>query len=87
MRSISFERSPRVDARFGWCKSTRHNRIAAGLFVSPIALGGRAVGYPTHEIDAIAAAMLASKSDDEIRALVRRLEAERKNADQALEAA
>lgn len=87
MRSVSFERLPSVKARFGLCRSSVYNRVASGLLCSPLNLGGRAVGWASSELDAIAAALLAGKPEDEIRALVRKLEAERKNAAQALEAA
>jgi len=52
-----------------------------------VPLGGRAVGFPSIELDAIAAAMLAGRTNDELRALVRQLEAQRKNATEALEVA
>jgi prophage regulatory protein len=43
----------------------------------PVKLGARAIGWPTEVILAINAARIAGKSDDEIRQLVRRLEAQR----------
>jgi len=85
--TFSFLRIGKVLVILGLCRSSLYNRIAAGLFVPPINLGGRAVGFPSHEVDAISAALLAGKSEDEIRTLVRKLEADRKNAAQAMEAA
>jgi prophage regulatory protein len=41
-------------------------------------LGGRTVGWPAGEVAAINAARIAGKSNEEIRALVVRLEADRK---------
>lgn len=86
--TITFERLPSVRARFGdICRSTAYNRVADQLLTSPVSLGGRAVGWPSHELDAISAAILAGKTEDEIRALVRKLEVDRKNAAQTWEAA
>jgi prophage regulatory protein len=45
-----------------------------------IALGIRSVGWPAHELDAIAAARISGKSEDEIRAIVRDLIAARADA-------
>ena len=36
----------------------------------PISLGLRSVGWPQYELDALASARIAGKSEDEIRALV-----------------
>uniref|UniRef100_A0A2X0QVD7 Phage transcriptional regulator, AlpA n=1 Tax=Candidatus Nitrotoga fabula TaxID=2182327 RepID=A0A2X0QVD7_9PROT len=41
-------------------------------------IGARATGTPDYEVDALIAARIAGKSDEEIRALVIRLEAARK---------
>lgn len=86
-KPISFVRLPRLLSRFGICRSTFYNRVAAGLMTSLLPLGGRAAGLPEHEADAIAAAIFAGQSEDEIKALVRKLEADRKNAASTLEAA
>jgi prophage regulatory protein len=52
--------------------------IKNGLFVKPVRIGLRAVGTPEDEVDALNAARIAGKSDEEIRALVVKLEAARK---------
>jgi prophage regulatory protein len=57
-----------------------HLRIAQGLWPKPVSLGARAVGWPAGEVSALNAARIASQSDEEIRALVARLEAERSTA-------
>ena len=59
-------------------RSTLYLRISQGLWTKPISLGGRAVGWPSCEVAALNAARIAGKSDDEIRALVKNLEAARK---------
>lgn len=71
-------RFPAVKARTGRCRSSVYADIQAGLFVSPISIGARAVGWPASEIDALIAARISGKSDVEIRALVAKLEASRK---------
>ena len=45
-----------------------------------MSLGANSVGWPEHEINAIIAARVAGKSDDEIKVLVSELEAARKLA-------
>jgi prophage regulatory protein len=74
------ERLPAVLAARGRRKSAHYGDVAAGLFTRPVHVGARSVAWPRHEVEAINAARIAGKSDDEIRELVRRLEAERKAA-------
>jgi prophage regulatory protein len=53
--------------------------IGQGLWTKPVSLGGgRAVAWPAHEVSALIAARVAGKTNDEIRALVLKLEADRK---------
>jgi len=66
--------------RRGRGHSSHFNDIKLGLFVHPIAVGPRSRRYPDYEVDAINAARVAGKSDDEIRQLVATLEAARKGA-------
>ena len=54
-----------------------YNAIRGGLFTTGVAIGQRAKGWPDYEVDAINAARVAGKSDDEIRELVTRLHAKR----------
>ena len=69
-----------VIAETGNSRSTHYLRITQGLFTKPVSLGARAVGWPSSEVAAINAARIAGKSDQEIRALVVKLEAARKSA-------
>jgi prophage regulatory protein len=71
-------RLPAVKAATGLSRSTLYLRIGQGAFTHPVSLGGRAVGWPAHEVAALNAARIASKADAEIRALVAQLEAARK---------
>lgn len=71
-------RLPAVKTSTGLSRSTIYLRIAQGVFPRPVSLGGRAVGWPAHEVAALIAARIAGKPDAEIRALVAQLEAARK---------
>ncbi len=73
-------RLPAVKSQSGLSRSTIYLRIDQRLWTKPISLGGRAVGWPENEVDAINAARISGKSNEEIRALVIRLEAARKAA-------
>lgn len=78
--AIAALRLPAVKARFGRSRSSLYGDIKVGTFVPPVRLGPRCVGWPEHEVDQILAARIAGKSEDEIKALVKRLEASRKAA-------
>jgi prophage regulatory protein len=58
--------------------SKHYADIAAGLWPRPIKLSPRCARYPASECRAINAARIAGATDDEVRALVKRLEAARK---------
>ena len=71
-------RLPAVKSESGLSRSTIYLRIAQRLWTRPISLGARAVGWPSSEVAAINAARIAGKTDEEVRALVVKLEAARK---------
>ena len=73
-------RLPAVKACTGLSRSTLYLRISQGLWTKPINLGFRSVGWPSTEISALNAARIAGKSNDEIRHLVKQLEANRSTA-------
>ncbi len=73
-------RQPTVSAKSGMSRSTLYLRISQGLWTKPVKIGDRASGWPEHEIDALNAARIADKSNDEIRTLVSDLESARKAA-------
>ncbi|MCH8079894.1 MAG: AlpA family phage regulatory protein [Proteobacteria bacterium] len=86
--SDSLIRIKAVEARLGIKKSMLYDHIKKGLIVGAIRIGDRAVAFLSAEIDAIVAARIAGKSDDEIRDLVKTLMANRqKIADKILTAA
>jgi prophage regulatory protein len=72
-------RLPAVLRERGRSRSAHYLDIQQGLFTKPVAIGLRAVGWPDHELSALNAARIAGKTEDEIRALVRKLEAARKD--------
>jgi len=76
---LRIERKHEVLARLNLSKSSFHNRINQGLWVPPISLGDRAVGFLKHETDQILASYIRGASNDEIKALVITLVAARQN--------
>ena len=73
-------RLPAVKSQSGYSSSTIYLRISQGLWTKQVSLGPRCVGWPAHEVAALNAARIAGKPDEEIRALVVKLEAARKAA-------
>jgi len=71
-------RLPDIKASTGLSRSTIYLRIEQGVFTRPVSLGGRAVGWPASEVEAVNAARISGKSSQEIRELVVMLEAARK---------
>ncbi len=71
-------RLPAVKERTGLSRSTIYLRIKQGLLPKPVCLGTRAVGWPAAEVEALNSARIAGSTDEEIRELVKLLEAERK---------
>lgn len=71
-------RLPAVKAATGLSRGTLYLRIAHGVFPHPVSLGGRAVGWPAHEVAMLNAARIAGKPEAEIRALVAELETARR---------
>lgn len=70
-------RIPAVLRLRGRSRSSHYLDIQQGLFPHPVKIGPRAAGHPEHEVEAINNARIAGKSDEEIRSLVLRLEADR----------
>jgi prophage regulatory protein len=75
--SLTILRLPGVRARYPKSRSSLYADIARGLFVPPIALGPRCVGWPAHEVEAILEARVAGASTDMLKHLVRNLVAQR----------
>lgn len=66
-----------VEYTTGTTRSPTYDRIADGLFIAPVSIGGGRVAWPENEVQAIVAARIAGRSDDEIRQLVIELETKR----------
>ena len=73
-------RLPIVKALTGLSRSTIYLRISEGRFPRPVSLGGRTVGWPELEVEALNSARVAGKAESEIRKLVVDLEAARATA-------
>jgi len=73
-------RIPAVKSESGLSRSTIYLRVSQGLWTRPVSLGARAVGWPSDEVEAINEARIAGKTDEEVRALVVKLEVARKAA-------
>ncbi len=76
----SILRLPAIKIETGYSRSTIYLRIEQGLWPKQVRLGPRSVGWPAYEVAAVNAARIAGKSEDEIRALVAKLEVARKKA-------
>ena len=74
-------RRKQVEAETGYSRSTIYLRISQGLFVRPVSLGARAVGFPAGDVAALNAARIAGKTDGQIRALVLQLEQARRSSE------
>lgn len=73
METIYLDRRPAVEAATRKGRTKLYEDIADGLFVPPVKVGRRAVAWPRHEYQAINAARLAGKTDEQIKELVREL--------------
>ena len=78
---ITILRRPAVSKETGYPRSTLYLRMNQGLWPKPVHLGERSVGWPSHEVAALNAATIAGKTNEEIRNLVVKLEADRKCAE------
>lgn len=71
-----------VQEATGQSRAGLYARISEGLWPRPVKIGPRAAGWPDDEVAAVQAAVIAGRPAQEIRALVRRLEAARCEASQ-----
>ena len=54
----------------GLSAATIYRRERQGLFIHPVRLGPKAVGWPSGEVEAISAALTAGQTDEQIQELV-----------------
>jgi prophage regulatory protein len=73
----SFMRPAQVRQNRGYSEASLYREVAARLLTRPVKISSRAVGWPKSEIEALNAARIAGKTEDEIRELVHELEAAR----------
>ena len=73
LAALTILRRKQVQAETGYSRSTIYLRISQGLFVKPVSLGARAVGFPAGEVASLNAARIAGKTEAEIRTLVTRV--------------
>jgi prophage regulatory protein len=78
--TIVIHRKPALRTILGSADSTIYLHVSQGILPKPINLSPRSVGWPAPEIDAILAARIAGKTEDDIKSLVASLMAARKNA-------
>ena len=71
------QRLPTVQNELGLSRSSVYLLMSKGLLPKPIQISSRAVAWLSHETDAIIAARITGKSDDEIRELVTELMSQR----------
>lgn len=76
-KTLRFERPSKAFARLGVSRSAGYKLLQCRLLPSLVPIGPRARALPGHELDLIIQARIAGWSDDSIRELVRRIEAER----------
>src|SRR5262249_38040620 len=74
---ITFLRLPKLQDRFPLGRETLYLRIRCGTLPPPIRIGARASAWIASEIEAVAAAVAAGQSNDQLRELVERLVASR----------
>ena len=73
-------RLPAVIRERGRSRSAHYMDLQHGLFTPPVPIGARAVGWPADEVAMLNAARIAGKTEDEIRALVAKVQVARKAA-------
>lgn len=76
---VELLRMSAVLQRYGLARPTLYRDIRRGLFPRPVKMG-RASAWPRVELEAVIAARIAGKTDDEVCELVADLERQRLNA-------
>lgn len=67
-----------VMERTGLSRASVYLHVGKGVLTPPVKIGERSAAWPEAEINAINAARIAGKSEDEVRVLVASLEAQRR---------
>lgn len=74
---MNFLRTEALARSMGLSARAITRQVEAGLMVSPVRLGARAIAFPQAEVEVITRQRVAGRSDAEIRALVKQLHAQR----------
>ena len=77
--NLRIERRQDVLDKVRFSRSTLYSRIQQGLFVPPVSLGRRSVGWLEHETDIVIRGFVSGKTDLEIKELVKEVIALRAN--------
>lgn len=77
--NLRIERRQDVLDKVRFSRSTLYSRIQQGLFVPPVSLGRRSVGWLEHETDMVLRGLVSGKTDLEIKELVAEVIALRAN--------
>lgn len=75
--TITLLRLESVVSRRGRSRPQLYVDIKRGVMTPPVRLGGKISAWPSHEVDALNRAEIAGATQDELRALVLRLVAQR----------
>ena len=78
---VPMRRIPQVLRIRGRSRSSHYQDINNGLYPRPVKIGPRASAHPDDEVAVMNSACIAGKSEEELRELVRKLEAARKAAE------
>ena len=66
--------------RKGGGRSTLYTEINNGLFPTPVKLGKRRIGWPSHEVESVMQFFLRGGNQSKLKTLVKSLEESRKSA-------
>jgi len=69
--NLRIERRQDVLNKLRFSRSTLYSRIQQGLFVPPVSLGRRSVGWLEHETDMVLRGLISGRTDIEIKELVK----------------
>ncbi len=75
--AVNMMRQQPAMAKTGERRSTFNSKVNFGLITKPIFISPRVKVWPEHELEAINKAWLAGYNEDQIRELVKKLEADR----------
>jgi predicted DNA-binding transcriptional regulator AlpA len=69
----SMNRPQKAFPKVGVAKSTGYLHVRQGLLTEPVRISEMASGWPAYELDAINCVRIAGGTDEDVRAMVRRL--------------